>query len=115
MADSTIKAIDRVFDLIDSVVGSTDHALDRVKRTEDQHRASRAKKAAPEVIDTTAAVKAPPSSSTAIAPARRFRIVESTTPETGVMIFVVTNGVQRAECTTRELAEKILRGLETSS
>lgn len=110
LPDSTTSAIDRVFDLVDSVVDKTDRVLNRAKYTEEQHRARRAKRsevaAAPSVK-----VDKEPSSSTAIA-TRRFRIVEAIAAESGSTIFVVTNGAVRAECTTRELAEKILRGLE---
>lgn len=114
VADSSTSAIDRVFDMIDSVVDKTDRVLNRTKYTEEQHRSRRAKRP---VIDTAPTVKttasAPSSSSptsTALA-TKRFRIVE-TASDNGTMIFVVTNGKVRAECTTRELAEKILRGLE---
>jgi hypothetical protein len=126
VADSTISAIDRIFDLVDNLVERTDHALHRGKQTEEKHRARHTKKP-PEAIDAASTVKTPSSttstpstpstpstSSTALATRRCFRIVESITPETGVMIFVVTNGAQRAECTTRELAEKIMRGLEAA-
>lgn len=116
MADSTTTAIDRLFDLVDGGVERLDQVLNRGKQTEEKHRARHTKKP-PEVIDAASTVKtapsSPPSTSTALA-TRRFRIVESTMPETGVMIYVVTNGVQRAECTTRDLAEKIMRGLETA-
>jgi hypothetical protein len=115
VADSGITAIDRVFDLVDSVVDKADRVFNRAKYTDEQHRARRAK-----IIDTVPAVKAvkkeasPPSSSTAIVK-RRFRIVEAIAAETGCAIFVVTDGGSaRAECTTRELAEKILGMLETA-
>ena len=111
MPDSTISAIDRVFDLVDSVVDKTDRVLNRAKHTEEQHRARRAKRS--EVAAPSVKVDKEPSSSTAIA-TRRFRIVEAIAAESGSTIFVVTNGTVRAECTTRELAEKILRGLETA-
>jgi len=116
VADSTISAIDRFFDALDRGAEIADRVVNRTKYTEEQqHRVrNNANKKAPEVIDTTAAVRAhKPSPSTALA-TRQFRIVETAVPETGVMIFVVTNGSVRAECTTRELAEKILRGLETT-
>lgn len=114
MPDSTISAIDRVFDLVDSVVDKTDRVLNRAKHTEAQHRARRASRGEVAAASGTARVvreKSSPSSSTAIAP-RRFRIVEAIAAESGNTIFVVTNGTVRAECTTRELAEKILHGLE---
>ncbi len=121
MADSGLNAIDRVFDLVDNAVEKVDRVLNRTKYTEQQHRARRSGR----VIDTSpsvkvkaapkAAPKAAESSSTAVATRARFRIVEAIAAETGVTIFVVTNGAQRAECTTRELAEKILGMLEASA
>jgi hypothetical protein len=126
--DPGITAIDRVFDLVDSVVDKADHVLNRAKRTEEQHRARHAKRAE---IDTAPSVKVKtggsnevrrdgsPSSSSVSSPSttvarRRFRVVEAIAAETGKTIFVVTNGDVRAECTTRELAEKILRALEAA-
>ena len=117
MTDSGISSIDRVFDLVDKTVDQVDRVLNRVKCTEEQHQKRRA---VPKVIDvdTAPAVKADkptptsPSTATAIA-TQRFHIVESTVPGSGLTIFVVTNGGKsRAECTTRELAEKLLRALE---
>jgi hypothetical protein len=118
VSDSTTSAIDRVFDLVDNGVEKIDRVLNRAKYTEEQHRSGRAKR--PEVIDTAGAepARAPAparaaATSTGIA-VRRFRIVEAIVPESGATIFVVTNGTQRAECTTRELAEKILGMLEAA-
>jgi exosome complex RNA-binding protein Rrp4 len=112
--DSTTSAIDRVFDLVDSVVDKTDRVLNRTKYTEEQHRARRAKRADVDTAPGVRVVKgAPRSTSTALA-TRRFQIIEAIAAETGTTIFVVTNGDVRAECTTRALAEKILHGLETA-
>ncbi len=115
MPDPTISAIDRVFDLVDSGVEKIDRVLNRGKYTEEQHRARRKRS---EVIDATsteeAAKKDSPAktaASTAIARKPRFYVVESIAG--GTTLFVVTDGGSaRAECTTRELAEKILRALE---
>lgn len=111
--------IDRVFDLVDRTIDNVDHVLNRAKYTEDQHRARHAKR--PVVIDTACAVKVvkaetppQPSTSTALA-IRRFRLIEAV-DASGQTIFVVTNGATaRAECATRELAEKLLRALEAST
>lgn len=113
LPDSTTSAIDRVFDLVDSFADKADRVLNRAKHTEAQHRARRAQRGEVAAAPGTARVvrEKSPSSSTAIAP-RRFRIVEAIAAESGNTIFVVTNGTVRAECTTRELAEKILHGLE---
>jgi hypothetical protein len=107
--DSTLSAIDRVFDLVDSVVDKTDRVLNRSKYTEEQHHARRARK--PEKIDTAPSVKV--AKTTAIAK-RQFRIIEATDATSGQQSFVVTNdsGTARAECSSREMAEKILRALE---
>jgi len=125
VSDSTTSAIDRVFDLVDSGVEKIDRVLNRGKYTEEQHRARRAKRSL--VIDTAASVKvaqdkvvkkdarSQPTTATAIAVRSKFRIVEAIAAETGQAIFVVTDGGNaRAECNTRELAEKLLRALETS-
>ena len=111
MPDSTHSAIDRVFDLVDSVVDKTDRVLNRSKYTEEKHHARRARK--PEKIDTAPSVKV--AKTTAIVK-RQFRIVESIDATTGQASFVVTNdnGSARAECSSREMAEKILHALETA-
>jgi hypothetical protein len=120
VSDPTISAIDRVFDLVDNSVEKIDRVLNRTKYTEEQHAFRRAK--LPVVIDTAATVKvkkkkeasAPAATTTALA-TRKFRIIESIDAASGKALFVVTNGAAaRAECTTRELAEKILHALETS-
>ena len=122
MADSITEAIDRGFDLVDSVVAKIDHVLNRGKSTGDQHRARRARQS--DVIDATSSAKVvekkllssspvPPSTALAV---RRFRIVESIDASSGKTVFVVTNGgLARAECSTRDLADKILLALEAAS
>lgn len=111
MSDSTTSTIDRVFDLVDSVVDKADRALNRTKHTEEQHRIRRANRAE---VDTAPSVKVKDAAaaSTALATRPRFYIVEAIAEESGATIFVVTDGAHaRAECTTRELAQKILRML----
>jgi hypothetical protein len=100
------RGIDRFFDAVDSLVDKTDRVLNRTKYVEDKHKARRA-----EAIDGKQAKK--PAPSTAVA-SRRFRIIEATDAQSGDTIFVVTDGSARAECSTRELAEKILRAVETT-
>jgi hypothetical protein len=122
VADSITSAIDRVFDLVDSGAEKLDRVLSRTKRVEDQHRARHARRV--EIIDTAPSVKtggtgvraesADPSvrpAATALA-VRKWRIVEAIAAESGTPIFVVTNGREKAECATRELAEKLVRMLE---
>lgn len=122
VADSITSAIDRVFDLVDSGVEKIDRVLNRTKYTEDQHRARRAKRM--EIIDTAPGVKTggtgvrAESADPSVRPAakalavRKWRIVEAIAAESGTPIFVVTNGREKAECATRELAEKFVRMLE---
>jgi hypothetical protein len=111
--DPIINAIDRAFEAADKTLGALDRVLNRSEHLNQKLRA-RGKS-----IDTSPSVKvkkssSPPSRSTTLAtkPKPQFRIVEAIATETGKPIFVVTNGTVSAECTTRELAEKILRGLE---
>jgi exosome complex RNA-binding protein Rrp4 len=106
VTDPSTSAIDRVYDLVDSALDGVDRVLNSAKY-EEQHQVRRANAKKVETIDTA------PATSTALA-TRRFRIIEAIAAESGITIFVVTNGSVRAECTTRELAEKILRGLETA-
>jgi hypothetical protein len=126
--DPIIGAIDRFFDVVDGGVGAVDRVLNRTKHTEEQARNHRAKRApdakrspeerasrAPEVIDvevTSRPAPVPTKDRKLTVAGQRFRIVEVIAPDTGNTIFVVTNGSERAECATRALAEKILRGLE---
>lgn len=111
MPDSTVSAIDRVFDAVDSFADKADRVLNRTKHTEDQLRVRRARRAD---VDTSPSVKVRrPSSSTALA-TRRFQIVEAIAAESGTAIFIVTNGDVKAECNTRAIAEKILHALETA-
>ena len=118
MPDSTINAIDRLFDFVDSSVEKVDRVINRAKYTEEQHLARRAKGV--EVIAKPKQKPAkkmtapgPPVTTAALSHKPRFYIVESIVP-TGT-VFVVTDGDKaRAECSTRELAQKLLHALETA-
>lgn len=120
MPDSTLEAIDRFFDALDSGVEKIDHALNRGKQLEEKQRARRAKRS--EVINAVATPKprkrpeAPSASSTSMTLSRkpRFKIVESILPS-GTIFVVTDGGNARTECSTREFAQKILRALEGSS
>jgi hypothetical protein len=116
--DSTINAIDRLFDFVDSSVEKVDRVINRAKYTEEQHLARRAKGV--EVIAAKPKQKpakkmtalGPPVTMAGLSHKPRFYIVESIVP-TGT-VFVVTDGDKaRAECSTRELAQKLLHALET--
>jgi hypothetical protein len=119
VADETIQAIDRVFDLIDKGVDAADRVLNRSKHvavrgaeTVDQAKARRTKRV--EVIDAVGTpTKKEPVKTTAVVRKPHFHIIEATDPKSGNTLFVVTDGgAARTECTTREFANQILRALE---
>jgi len=124
MVDPITQAIDRVYDIVDGGIDKIDHAIKRAKSLGDKHADRRdgrplkrdgrlPKKSV--VIDTSSTVKVTKKEpSTDAKSPRRFRVVEAIDAQTGETVFVVTNGNVRAECTTRELAERILRMLEAS-
>lgn len=123
MADSGIEAIDRLFDLVDNTVEKVDRVLNRAKYTKEQHVARRSGRGRVIDVDTAPSVKisrpkgSPRQSqqpSPRAAPSRRFRIVEAIAAESGQTIFVVTDGNSRAECSNRDMAERLLRSLESS-
>lgn len=100
--DSTIQAIDRFFDLVDNGVEKLEYMLNRDKRIEEPttKRPNRTPKQ-----------KVPKAStSTALARKSPFYIVEAISP-TGTRFIVTDGGNARAECSTRELAEKLLNSL----
>lgn len=107
MADPGIKKIDRIFDFVDSFVDKADRVLNRTQQVEDQQRARRARQVEDQPTQRRSASREIVS--------RRFRLVEMIAAETGLTIFVVTNGSERAECNSRGFAEKIQLLLETSS
>jgi hypothetical protein len=119
VGDSTLSAIDRLFDFVDNGVEQIDRALNRGKYTEEQHRSRHAKR--PKVIAAQPAPKAPKKkaaaaptpTSSALVCKPRFYIVESISPS-GTLFVVTDGGSARAECSTRELAEKLLRSLEAA-
>ena len=104
------SAIERAFDFVDGLAERADHLLNRAHRSENAIDAMRTRR---DPDDVRADVAAP---STALA-RRRYKIDEVTDAETGVVAWIVrdvtTGG--KAECSTRALAEKVLRELETSS
>jgi hypothetical protein len=115
VADDTTRAINRFFDAVDNGVDAASRVLNRTQRTEEQIREKHGKRRV--VIDVKPSEKpqasSSPSASTAVAKRPRHRILESVDPKSGCTIFVVTDGgASRAECTTRELAEQILRAME---
>lgn len=112
VADPTLKAIDRFFDAFDNGVETADRLLNRAKQSEELSRGS--KRAVREVIDVDAQPKpAAKTPATAIERKPRYYIVESIS-SAGTLFVVTDGGNARAECTTRELAEKILRAMEAA-
>ena len=96
MADETARAIDKLFDWVDSSVDAADRMLNRHKYTEEQHQVRRSKQRR-EVIDTDSSPKPKAkdpkgSSSTAVTKKPHFYIVEAADPKSGSTIFVVTDG-----------------------
>jgi hypothetical protein len=119
-----MDAIDRFFDVVDRGVDHVDRVLNRGKQTVSQHRARRARR--PEVIEADAAQKpsereAPSTSAasvgvttTALARKPRFYIVEAIAKSGGTRFVVTDGGSARAECTSRELAERLLHALQAA-
>ena len=117
MPDETHNAIDRLFDVIDRAVDSTDRVLNRSKYTEEQLRVVARRSEGRKIIDAESSpkpkAKAKEASSIAVAKKPHFYIVESVDPKSGSTIFIVTDGGNaRTECSTREFAAQILRALE---
>ena len=116
MPDSTINAIDRLFDFVDSGVEKLDRVINRGKYTAEQHQARRAKPSERVDAPTTSKPRskrlAPSSATTATLVCKpHLYIVEAISPSG--TLYVVTDGDSaRVECSTREMAQKILRALE---
>lgn len=109
MADSTTAKIDKFFDALDSGIDNFGKVLGRVeKSTTKSVNGQRA-----EAIDAHASEvgRGDPTAGTALA-VSRFKIIEATDAETGMPVFIVTNGAVKAECSSREMAEKVRRAVE---
>lgn len=116
MGDPVIAAIDRVYDLVDVVVDRADRVLNRVDRVfRGAPHTAKVSKAAPKARRSRSALVV--ATATGLATMKKspsFRLVEAVDASTGVPVFIVTNGVQRAEWGTRELAVKCLAMLEAA-
>lgn len=113
--DSTINAIDRLFDFVDSGVEKLDRVINRGKCTAEQHQARRVARtegAAPVSRPRSKRLAPSPSAASALVPHKpHLYIVESISPSG--TLYVVTDGDSaRVECSTREMAQKILHALE---
>lgn len=105
-SDAGHSAIDRIFD-------SIDRGVDMFGRLVNHAKASEVNVEKTKRIETPA--PAPACTSALVAKRTKWRIIESCDAETGNELFIVTDGGNaRAECTTRELAQRLLRTLESS-
>jgi hypothetical protein len=93
------QKVDTFFDRLDNAIESVDRVVNRSQNT------------TAKLGGETKAQSAKPSSSTAIARARVYRTIESVDGETGHPVFIVTDGNDRCECSSRELAERVCRSL----
>ena len=113
MPDETTRAINRLFDVIDSGVDAAHRVLHRNSQTEEKLQSKRRREVIDAAADPVVKPKAKEASSTAVAKKLHFYIVESIDPKSGSTLFVVTDGGNaRTECSTREFAAQILRALE---
>lgn len=122
MPDSTIEAIDKIFDFLDKGVDTADRILNRSERTADQGR----RVVRQDIIDVEAPVKSAPKktakssssaqsaqTSTAVARKPHFYITETVDPKSKATIYVVTDGGNaRTECSSLVFAQRILAALE---
>jgi hypothetical protein len=113
VADETIQAIDRVFDLIDKGVDAADRVLNRGQQSADRGKQVISRRGKLAIIDAEATSKKVPAKTAAVVGKPHFYIVEAADPKSGNTLFVVTDGgAARTECATREFANQILRALE---
>ena len=98
MADT--RGIDRVFDGVDKIVDSVGRFFDSNKHVEDKR------------TERTARAEAEPAS-TELA-RRRYKVIEVVDAETNALSWIVTDGVARCECTSRAMADKVVRALEAA-
>ncbi len=98
------KTIDRMFDFVDTAIGTLDHAASRVKPNVSR-RASGSHTGAPRP-------RAPGTSTDTRIARTRWRVTEAIDASTGLPIFVVGSGADRCECNSRALAERVRQLLE---
>lgn len=111
MADELTEGIDRFFGTLDKVTDGLGAFFGRAEqsskkadaaRAEAQRgRAERAAKAEGAQVQTAGVVKRAP-----------FRIEDVIDADTGAVVYVVTNGVDKVDCPSRALAERTLRAFE---
>lgn len=113
MGDETKAKIDRFFNFLDAGIEEATHLLTRGQMT--GRVIDRAKAERQQMIDAEA--REPDARDVRPAPPRarasRVRIIESIDAISGAPTFVITDGVSRSECPTRELAERIATAMGT--
>lgn len=105
MGDSTHDKIDNFFNIVDATLDEASHLINRGQRSHDTIDRAKARAKRDQVID----VEVQP---TAVAKKSRVRIIESIDAMSGLPVFVVTDGIGRSECSTRDLAEAVKRTME---
>ena len=90
-----VSAIDRIYDKIDATIDLVGSALGIGVTQRDPSPVS-----TPPIIESRAPKQL-----------GGFRIIEAIDANTGVETFIVTNGSAKAECSSRELAENILKAM----
>jgi len=104
VGDHTTAKIDRFFDILDAGIEEATHLLDRVQKS---HGVIDRADARRRVIDVDARDARP-----AKKRASKVRIIESIDAQTGSTVYVVTDGITRRECNTRELADRFKEAME---
>lgn len=98
-------AIDRIYDRAEGLVDGADRVLNRHKRMEQKVVSKRGQ--GPHATRPAAA-----NSATAIV-RQRYRMVDAIDTESGSEVFVVTDGAERAVCSSRAMAERVRDALNT--
>ena len=106
MADEAHNQIDRVYDFAERAVEGIGRVLGVDVSTPIKGKVELAdRRAARALPPATPAQRALP------APTRPWEVVEALDSGTGAPVFVVTNGVESADCKSREFAEQVLAAM----
>ena len=98
--------------MIDNFFGTLDKGLDKVEHFFNRADHTDRKMGA---AARAAATRKSAAGEPAVVVRQPFRIEEVTDAETGEVVFIVTNGVDKAECSTMALAKTMLAQLEGSA
>lgn len=96
-----VSAIDRIYDKLDAGLDLVGSVLNRTREPEREITPI----STPPIIESRAPKQL----------GAGFRIIEAIDASTGVETFTVTNGVAKAECSSRALAEKILKAMSEAT